>query len=156
MEVDKSLGEYEHVSLVKHLREELVVGVRGDESDAESALNDGEDLGGARVGVGRVQTVGAEVDAGYGDAEGVEAGELRRADQSHVGADLVHGVSRLVETREEEIFGGGEVWVLAHQPIYEYCTKRRRKQLLSNANFGSGINVAEMKFSYSLVIVGSL
>mgnify|MGYP003703349841 CR=1 FL=1 len=53
---------------------ELVGG--GELADVELAVEDEDDLGGARVGVRRVEAAGGVVDAGEGDAQGVEARDL--------------------------------------------------------------------------------
>ena len=56
LEVDEPHREYNHITLVEHLGEELVVWVRRDEADIECSLKHRDDLSGTRMCVGRVLT----------------------------------------------------------------------------------------------------
>ena len=121
LEVDKTLWENKHISLVEDLCEELVARVGGNEADVECTLNHNQDLGGSGVSVGRVESVGSEVDASQGNAEGVETSELVDRNLSHLRTEPVVRVSGLVETLEEEIFGFHHVRVFADEPIHKHC-----------------------------------
>lgn len=96
LEVHESHRKHEHVAPVQGLEEELVVRVGRHESDEEGTLDDCEDLGGARVGVRRVEAAGGVVDARQGDAERVQAGDSGGVDEGDVGADFVSCVASLV------------------------------------------------------------
>ena len=124
LEVNHPDGEYEGVSLVQNLGKEAVpVLVRRHEADEERPLEDGEEFGGARVSVGRVQAVGREVYARRGNAEGVEARELVDEHGRHVGALRVVRVSRDVQPSEHEVLRVHFFRVLAEFPIHEHYSK---------------------------------
>jgi hypothetical protein len=101
LEVDEPPGEDEDVTLTDDLGEELVGG--GDEADLERALQDEDDLGGARMRVRRVLAARGIVDARDGDTQGVHAGELLHVGRRHHGARRVVGVARVPQPREEEV-----------------------------------------------------
>ncbi|URD84252.1 hypothetical protein MUK42_37700 [Musa troglodytarum] len=62
LEVNEPPGKYEHLALGNGLGYQLVGS--GDEADVEGAVEDEDDLGGTRVGVGRVQPAGGVVNPG--------------------------------------------------------------------------------------------
>uniref|UniRef100_A0A8R7Q089 Uncharacterized protein n=1 Tax=Triticum urartu TaxID=4572 RepID=A0A8R7Q089_TRIUA len=72
--VHEALGEDEHVAGDEVLGVELAGGV--DEADGEGAVEDEQQLGGARVGVGRVDGARWEHEPGVRHALPVERGEL--------------------------------------------------------------------------------
>ncbi|RWV81621.1 hypothetical protein GW17_00056938, partial [Ensete ventricosum] len=105
LEVDQAAGEDEDVALGDGLGDQLVGG--GDEAHVEGAVEHEDDLGGAGVGVRRVQPAGGVVDAGHGHAQGVEARDLLHVGGRHQGAHGGVGGARLGQPLEEE-------WSLHH------------------------------------------
>lgn len=101
LEVHEPPGEDEDVPLGDGLGEELVGG--GDEADLEGALEDEDDLGGARVGVRRVLAARGVVDARHGDAQRVHARETRHVGRRHHRPRRVVGVAGVPQTVEEEV-----------------------------------------------------
>ena len=77
------------------------------------------------------------VDTSEGDAEGVEARDLRDVDRRDGGALLVGGVSGHVEAGEEEVLGGDVLAVLASDAIdaHRGCLVRDA-QILEMARIG--------------------
>jgi hypothetical protein len=115
LKVDESLGEHEHVARVQRRRKQLVG--RAHEPHVQLALQHRQDLGGARVGVRHVDAALGEVEAGQGDAEGVEARELRGEDgRDGVGGGVV-SIPGLVEAVEHEVRDLHIGRVLAHQAV---------------------------------------
>lgn len=123
--MDETLREDEDISGAEQLGELQVATARlvgCNEADEEGALEDGEDLGGTRVGVRRVLPVGGKVDAGERDAERVEARQLVHRHRGYRGALCVHGVAwNAQDFREEEVVGRHLLRVLAHETIHEHC-----------------------------------
>jgi hypothetical protein len=101
LEVHVSPGKDEDVPLRDGLAEELVGS--SDESNLECALEDEDDLSGARVRVRRVLATRGEVDARDGDAQRVHARETLHVGRRHHRPRRVVGVSGVPETREEEV-----------------------------------------------------
>jgi hypothetical protein len=101
LEVDEAAREDEDVALGDGLGEERVGG--GDEADLERAVEDEDDLGGARVRVRRVLAARRVVDARHGDAQRVHARELLHVGRRHHGARRVVGVARVPQPVEEEV-----------------------------------------------------
>ena len=92
---------------MEDLGEKLVIRVRSHEANVEGSLDDGEKLGGPRVGMGRVETMRSIVEAGNRDAESVQAWEHGSVDEGNVEANPIVCVSRLVEAGEEEVLWHG-------------------------------------------------
>jgi hypothetical protein len=101
LEVDEAAGEDEDVPRGDGLAEEPVGG--GEEADLERALEDEDDLGGARVRVRRVLAARRVVDARHGDAQRVHPRELVHVGRRHRGARRVVGVARAPQPVEEEV-----------------------------------------------------
>lgn len=72
--MDEPFGENEDLPLLNRFGVEDVGG--GDETHIELSLEHEDDLGGAWVGVRRVEAAGRVVDTREGNAEGVEAGDF--------------------------------------------------------------------------------
>jgi len=123
LEVDEAAREDEDVPHGDRLGEELVGG--GDEADLERALEDEDDLGGARVRVRRVLAARSVVDARDGDAQRVDARELLHVGRRHQGARRVAGVAGLPQPVEEEVVRRDVR--LAREPIQlDRCTVHAR------------------------------
>ncbi|ONK65786.1 uncharacterized protein A4U43_C06F960, partial [Asparagus officinalis] len=107
-----------------------VGGVGPHEADVGSALDDGEDLRGARVLVGSVEaTVRARSQCGPGDAEGVESLGRRPSDLGHCWSDAWCCVLRrdvVEESPEEEVLGDYSFRVFAYKAVDDYCNTKRR------------------------------
>lgn len=81
--------ENKDFSLFDGLRNENVGS--GDEADVELAFEDEDDLGGAGVSVGRIDSAGGVVNAGKGDAESVETGDFLDVGAGDKGTEGVVG-----------------------------------------------------------------
>ena len=121
LEVNETHRKNKHIALVKHFGEETILGVGGDEADEECAFEDGENLGGARVRVGRVDPPGSIVDTSQGDAERVEARDLHHIDSRHSRAHWGGRVGCFVKPTEEEIIRSHKLRVLAHHAVHFHC-----------------------------------
>ena len=102
LEVDKATGENKKVACIDGLVEEGVVG-GGDEAYEQGALGEEEDLSGTGVHMRGVDAPGLEVDAGNGEALGVESTEGGSRGQVDHRAEVSGEVARLAQK------GGGEV-----------------------------------------------
>ncbi|RWR85759.1 hypothetical protein CKAN_01463200 [Cinnamomum micranthum f. kanehirae] len=118
LEVNESFWEDEHIALLEDLSDEAIIRVGGDKTYIESALQDCQDLGGARVRVGRVEAPSCIVYPDHGDAKGVEPWYLGHIDRGHLRPNWVRRVAWFVEPSKEEIIGLSELWILAGYTIH--------------------------------------
>jgi hypothetical protein len=144
LEVYQAAWEDEDVAGVDGLGDELVPG--GYEADVQGALKDEHHLGGARVGMRRVQAARSVVDARHGHAEGVEAWHLLdigAGDDGAVGGVGVTGGGQAFEVEVVLCHGS-----LAGEPVHLHgCAYKLTSYA---ASFYQGLENKKNVLSYSL------
>ena len=92
----------------------------------------------------RVQPTSSKVNASERDAEGVEPDEVIHVDGGYHGLQTIVRVSRLVQAREEEVFGLDLSGVLADDSVDEHCIIHvQSEQRYMRANYFSAIRETE-------------
>lgn len=115
--MDEPFGKDEDLALLDGFGDEDVGG--GDEPHIQFPFQYEHHLGGAWVRVRRVEAAGGVVDAGEGDAQGVEARDLLHVGGGDQRPDGVVGGAGLSQAVEEEIFRR-HVQRLARKSVHLY------------------------------------
>ena len=119
--VDEPPGEDEDLAGADGARVEAVGG--GDEADVEGALEDEDDLGGARVDVQRVHAPRRVVDARHRHAQRVDSRELLNVRRRHRGPHRVARVARGRQHVGEEVVRRHVLRPLARESVQPQCCK---------------------------------
>lgn len=115
LEMQQPLWVYHNIPFIKLLDIDRV-GRGGYKARENGALHHEKQLGSSRVSVHGNNAACGQIEAGYGEAEAVEARELSIKSRGNSGTDDVCGVSGLSEARKHEVFGGDVARVLARVP----------------------------------------
>jgi hypothetical protein len=120
--VDEAAGEDEDIAGADGARVQAVAGgAGGDEADVEGALEDEDDLGGARVDVRRVHAPRRVVDARQRHAQRVEPRKRLRGRRRHRGPQRVGRVAGARQRAGEEVASRHVLRPLARESVQPQC-----------------------------------
>jgi hypothetical protein len=159
--VDEAAREDEDLAPAYGAGEEPVGG--GDEPHVEGALEDEDDLCGARVRVRRVHAPGREVDPRHGDAQGVDPREPLHVRRSHRRPRRVAGVAGARQQAGEEVVGRHVLRPLAREPVQpqscvrpagQFDTRAYIKHILQFIHVYGSIDHTRMQGIYTMSLLG--